>query len=108
MSAQRRVALLVAAVAVAAVAVVAAAILTSDGDSAGTEVSTTSPGLREGRPPLSFALGFRSDPEARAITRGAALYARGNLTAASALFAKHDSLEAKVGAAFAAVRFPRA
>ena len=101
MSAQRRVALLVAAVAVAAVAVVAAAILSSDGDSAGTAASTTSPGLREGRPPLSFALGFRSDPEARAVMRGAALYARGDLAAASAVFAKHDSLEAKVGAAFA-------
>ena len=101
MSAQRRVALLVAAVAVAAVAVVAAAILSSDGDSAGTAASTTSLVLRQGRPPLSFALGFRSDPETRAITRGAALYARGDLAAASAVFAKHDSLEAKVGAAFA-------
>jgi len=101
-SARRRIALFVAAVAAASVAVVAAAILSSDGDSAGTQATTPTPELREGRPPLSFALGFRSDAEARDLTRGAALYARGELAAAGALFAKHDSLEAKVGAAFAA------
>ena len=102
MSAQRRVALLVGAVAVAAVAVVGAAVLSADGDSAGTTATPTEPGLREGRPPLSFALGFREDAEARALTRGAGLYQRGETAAAAALFAKHDSLEAKVGAAFAA------
>ena len=58
--------------------------------------------MREGRPPLSFALGFRDDAEARDLTRGAALYARGNVGAAGALFSRHDSLEAKVGAALAA------
>jgi tetratricopeptide (TPR) repeat protein len=100
-SARRRTALLVAAVAASAVAVVAVTILSSDGDSAGTSAPTT-PELREGRPPLSFAFGFRSDAEARDLTRGAALYARGDLAAAAALFAKHDSLEAKVGAALAA------
>jgi tetratricopeptide (TPR) repeat protein len=100
-SARRRIVLLVAAIAAAAVAVVAVAILSSDGDSAGAPATTTTPRLREGRPPLSFALGFRSDTEARDLTRGAALYARGDLAAASAVFAKHDSLAAKVGAAFA-------
>jgi tetratricopeptide (TPR) repeat protein len=98
-SAQRRVALLVGAVAVAAVAVVAVAVVSSDGG-AGT-AETTTPELREGRPPLSFALGFRRDAEARDLTRGQSLYARGDLTSAAALFAKHDSLEAKVGAALA-------
>lgn len=102
MSAQRRVALLVGVVAVAAVAVVGAAVLSADGDSAGTQATTTEPGLREGRPPLSFALGFREDDEAQDLTQGAALYQRGEIEAAAALFAKHDSLEAKVGAAFAA------
>jgi len=101
-SAQRRVALLVGVVAVAAVAVVGAAVLSADGDSAGTQATTTEPGLREGRPPLSFALGFREDDEAQDLTQGAALYQRGEIEAAAALFAKHDSLEAKVGAAFAA------
>ncbi len=97
-SARRRVVLLVAAVSAAAVAVVAAAVVSSDGGSA---TATTEPELREGRPPLSFALGFRADAEARDLARGAALYQRGNTDAAAALFAKHDSLEAKVGAALA-------
>jgi tetratricopeptide (TPR) repeat protein len=91
--------LLVAAVSAAAVAVVAAAVVSSDGGSATT--TATEPELREGRPPLSFALGFRTDPEARDLTRAAALYRRGNLGTAAALFAKHDSLEAKVGSALA-------
>jgi hypothetical protein len=91
--------LLVAAIAAAAVAVVAAAALSADGDSAGAPTETTE--LRAGRPPLSFALGFRADPEARDLTRGAALYQRGDTGGAAMLFAKHDSLEAKVGAAFA-------
>ena len=99
MSAQRRVALLVGAVAVAAVAVVAVAVVSSDGGSA--TVETTTPELREGRPPLSFALGFRRDAEARDLARGQVLYTRGDLTSAAALFAKYDSLEAKVGAALA-------
>jgi tetratricopeptide (TPR) repeat protein len=98
-SAQRRVALLVGAVAVAAVAVVAVAVVSSDGGSA--TVETTTPELREGRPPLSFALGFRRDAEARDLARGQLLYTRGDLTSAAALFAKYDSLEAKVGAALA-------
>ena len=100
MSAQRRVALLVGAVAVAAVAIVAVAVVSSDGGSASTAEPTT-PHLREGRPPLSFALGFRRDAEARDLAQGQSLYARGDLTSAAALFAEHDSLEAKVGAALA-------
>lgn len=99
MSARRRVILLVALVAAAAVAVVAFAVVSSNGDS--TTMTAAQPELREGRPPLSFALGFRSDPEARDLARAAALYQRGDQTSAAALFAKHDSIEAKVGAALA-------
>ena len=101
-SAQRRVALLVGAFAVAAVVVVAVAVVSSDGSSGetNTQAATTSK-PREGRPPLSFALGFRTDPEARDLARGQSLYARGELAAAAALFTKHDSLEGKVGAALA-------
>jgi hypothetical protein len=99
-STRRRILLLVAAVCAAAVAVVAVAVIGSDGASA-PDVRTTEPGLRKGRPPLSFALGFRDDAEARDLARGAALYANGDVDGAAALFAKHDSLEAKVGAAFA-------
>ena len=57
--------------------------------------------MREGRPPLSFALGFRADAEARDLMQGQTLYARGELAGAAALFVKHDSLEAKVGSALA-------
>ena len=99
MSARRRVVLLVALAAVAAVAVVAFAVVSTDGGSATTGQETPQP--RPGRPPLSFALGFRDDAEARDLARGATLHGRGNGDAAAALFEQHDSLEAKVGAAFA-------
>jgi tetratricopeptide (TPR) repeat protein len=99
MSARRRVLLLVGLAAAAAVAVVGAAVVSGDGDSATTTSGTPEP--RPGRPPLSFSLGFRDDAEARDLQRGVTLHARGRVDVAAALFAKHDSLEAKVGAAFA-------
>ncbi len=102
MSAQRRIALLVGAVAVAAAAVVGAAVLSADGDSAGAPSTTTEPELREGRPPLSFALGLRTDADARLVARGARMYQRGKVGEAGDLFDLSDSLEAKVGAAFTA------
>jgi hypothetical protein len=89
-------------VAAAAVAVVAGVVLSADDDSARTPSTTTEAELREGRPPLSFALGFRTDGEARDLLAGAAAYQQGEVERAAALFAKHDSLEAKIGAAFAA------
>jgi tetratricopeptide (TPR) repeat protein len=97
-SARRRMFLLVGLVAAAAVAVVAAAVVSSDGGSATT---TVMPGPRPGHPPLSLSLGFRADSEARDLRRGTTLYGRGRLDEAALLFARHDSLEAKVGAAFA-------
>ena len=100
MSARRRVALLVGAVAIAAVVVVAVAVVSSDGGSA-TSPSTTTPGLHPGRPPLSLALGFRTDAEARDLAKAQVLYTRGDTTAAADLFATHESLEAKVGLALA-------
>ena len=99
MSARRRIVLLVAAVAAAAVAVVAAAVVSSNSKSAPTAAA---PEPRAGRPPLSLALGFRADPEAHDLARAAAEYQRGSVEAAAAIFAKHDSLEAKVGGALAA------
>jgi hypothetical protein len=90
---------MVSAVALAAVAVVAAAVVSSGDGSATT--ATTEPGPRKGRPPLSFALGFRTDVEARDLATAAALYQRGDQKGAAALFAKHDSSEAKVGSALA-------
>jgi tetratricopeptide (TPR) repeat protein len=99
MTPRRRVVLLVALIAAAAIAVVAAAVVSSDGESA--TATTEGAGLRPGHPPLAFALCFRTDPEARDLARAAALYGRGETAEARALFAKHDSLEAKVGAALA-------
>jgi tetratricopeptide (TPR) repeat protein len=93
--------LLVAAIAAAAVAVVAVAVLSADGDSAGAPTTKTAPEVREGRPPLSLALGFRTDEEARDLSRGEQLYVTGDTRAAAALFAEHDSIEAKVALAFA-------
>lgn len=98
MNARRRVVLLVGLAAAGAVAVVAAAVLSSDGGSATT--AATEPKPRPGRPPLSLALGFRDDPEAKDLARGAALYREGELHGAAAFFERHDSLEAKVGSAF--------
>jgi len=100
-SARRRVALLVGVVALAAVGIVAAAVLSSDGGSATSPSTTTTSGPRPGRPPLSLALGFRADAEARDLARGQVLYARGDTKGAERLFRKHDSPEAKVGAALA-------
>jgi len=102
-SARRRVVLLVGLAAVAAVAVAAAAVLSSDGGSATTTAAVAKP--RPGRPPLSFALGFRDDAEARDLERGASLYRKGEVHGATVFFARHDSLEAKVGSAF--VTWPR-
>ena len=99
MSARGRIVLLVVAGAAVAVAVVVAAVSSSNGGSATT---SPEPQLREGRPPLSLALGFRDDAEARDLSRAAALYQRGRTSAAAALFAKYDSLESKVGSALAA------
>jgi tetratricopeptide (TPR) repeat protein len=98
-SARRRVLLAVGLVAAVVVALVAVAVVSADGDSS----TTTSglPELRPGRPPISFSLGFRDDAEARDLQRGATLYARGRTHEAAARFERHDSLEAKVGAAFA-------
>ena len=79
-----------------------ATVLSAEGDSAGAPPTTTEPELREGRPPLSFALGFRRGAEARDLSEGAELYQQGQIDDAAALFAEHDSLEAKVGTAFAA------
>jgi tetratricopeptide (TPR) repeat protein len=103
-TARRRVALLVAALALAAVGVVAVAVVSSgDGKSAAT---STEQQPRAGHPPLSLALGFRADPEARALGRASALYERGRLDAARTIFDRYRSLEARIGAAFA--RWPDA
>jgi tetratricopeptide (TPR) repeat protein len=98
-SPRRRIALLVALAAAAAVALVGVAVVAFDGGSATMRAGEPDP--RPGRPPLSLALGFRDDVEARDLERASRFYAQGNAHAAAALFGEHDSVEAKVGAAFA-------
>lgn len=60
------------------------------------------PQPREGAPPLTLELGLRGDPEAVALRRATRLYEDGKRTLAARSFARFDSLEARVGQAFAA------
>ena len=84
--------------ALASVVLVVVAVVSSRDASSASEVEVEP---RPGRPPLSLALGFRTDPEARSLARAAALYAEGRTRRAQMLFARYDSLEARVGAALA-------
>jgi len=97
-SARRRIVAVVALAGAAAAAVAVAAVVASNG---GTATTAGTPDPRPGRPPLSLALGFRDDAQARDLERATALYGKGDTAGAASLFAEHDSLEAKVGAAFA-------
>jgi tetratricopeptide (TPR) repeat protein len=56
---------------------------------------------QDGPPPLGLDLGVRLDPDARDLRRAVALYARGRLAAAKAIFARSPTLEGRVGVAFA-------
>jgi tetratricopeptide (TPR) repeat protein len=100
MSARARIALVVGVAALAAVgAAVAIAVLSADdGDGA---AATTAPGPRTEPPPLSLELGFREDAEAVDLRRAQRLLASGEPAEARRLFARHDSLEARVGRMFA-------
>ena len=73
-------------------------LVSGDGTSA---TAPSEPKPRSGRPPLSLALGFRTDSEARALVRAAQLYADGRLGTARPIFDRYQSFEARVGAAFA-------
>jgi tetratricopeptide (TPR) repeat protein len=65
-------------------------------------VAAPAPKPRKGAPPLTLELGVRTDPEAVALRRAARLYAAGKRAAAGRSFARIDSVEARVGQAFAA------
>ncbi len=86
------------AAAVAVAAIVGATLLQSRGHTANGAV--TKP--RAGVPPLILDFGVRTDPEARALSRAAALYRRNRRAEAAAVFARYDSLPARIGAAFSA------
>jgi tetratricopeptide (TPR) repeat protein len=92
-----RIALFVAVASLAAAAVAIGAGVLTRGDAEGRG--------REGAPPFVVDLGVRTDPEARDLRRAAGLYGHEQLDEAARIFARHDSLQARIGAALA--RWPR-
>lgn len=102
MSSRARTSLVVAALAVlAAVVVAGAAVLSADERDSGA-ATAVKPQPREGFPPLALSLGVRDDAEARELRRAVVLYEADRHTEAARKFGRYDSLEAKLGAAFAA------
>jgi tetratricopeptide (TPR) repeat protein len=97
MSKRARVYAVVAVAAAAAIGAVAAIVVVSGSDSK----AAPTPGLK-GRPPVELDLGIRGDPEAVALRRAAALYARGKPAAAAEIFGRYHSLQAEVGSALTA------
>ncbi len=102
MTARLRVFVLVAGAAALAGIVVAGAAVLSAEDVPTRQTTSRVSEPRAGAPSLVLDLGVRDDAEARDLRRAAGLYNAGRLEPAARLFARHDSLEAKVGAAFAA------
>jgi tetratricopeptide (TPR) repeat protein len=101
-SARARTALLVAVLAaVAAAVVVGAAVLTAEETDAPASAAAIAT-ARKGFPPLELSLGIRNDKEATELRRAAALANQGKRQQAAAIFGRYDSLEAKLGAAYAA------
>jgi tetratricopeptide (TPR) repeat protein len=92
----------VAAIAVLAAGVVTAAVVLSADEVDSAPASASEPKPRAGSPPLELSLGIRTDAEARELRRAIQLYEAGRRTQAGTIFARYDSLEAKLGAAFAA------
>lgn len=96
MSPRTRIAGVVTVVALAAAGGVAGiTALTSSDPPRG---SATAPVARAGAPPLSLDLGVRVDSEARDLRAGLRLYSAGKRAEAEKIFARHDSLEARIGA----------
>jgi tetratricopeptide (TPR) repeat protein len=100
-SPRSRVVAAVSAIALVAAGAAAGVAAVSGGDD-GATAPAPGPERRAGAPPLALDLGFRTDPEAEDLRRAQRLYAAGERSRAGRLFARHDSLEARVGAAFAA------
>ena len=102
MSPRARTSLVVAVLAaLAAVVVAGAAVLSADERDSGA-ATTVQPQPRKGFPPLVLSLGVRDDAEARELRRGLQLYDAGRHQEAARIFGRFDSLEAKLGSAFAA------
>ncbi len=90
-------ALAAGAAAVAAAVTVGMVALQSDSD----ETSGGHIDRPEGAPPLVLDLGVRDDAEAVALRRAERLYDDDRRRAAAAIFERYDSLEARIGSAFA-------
>jgi tetratricopeptide (TPR) repeat protein len=88
--------------AIAVAAIVGATLLQSHGSSTGSASNSAVTKPRPGVPPLILDLGVRRDPEAKAISRASALYAKGHRAAAGSIFKRYNSLPARIGAAFSA------
>jgi tetratricopeptide (TPR) repeat protein len=97
----RRVVVIVALAAlVAAGAVVGATLLQTRGETTTVPGSVVAP--QSGRPPLDLAFGADTSAEALALTQAQTLYNAGHVVQAAAIFARYHSVEAQIGAAFAA------
>jgi tetratricopeptide (TPR) repeat protein len=101
-SPRARTSIIVAAIALlAAVAVAAAAVLSAE-EIESDPAAESQPKPRPGSPPLELSLGIRNDKEAQELRRAVQLYEEGRRAQAGRIFSRFDSLEAKLGAAFAA------
>jgi Flp pilus assembly protein TadD len=87
-----------AAAALAAGTTVAVAVITAN-DEGGKKAPARS---LSGTPPLVLDLGVRDDSEARDLRLAARAYGRKQRAAAARIFARYNTVEAQVGAAFAA------
>ena len=90
--------LVVGLVSIAAAAAVVAITAATSEDAPGTAAS--GPQARPGAPPLSLDLGVRTDREAVDLREAIRLYDEGKRAAAEQLFARHGSLEARIGDSF--------
>jgi len=97
-SARSRTIVVVAVLALAVGAAVAGITAATSSSPAG--VAAQGPKVRAGAPPLSLDLGVRVDPEAVDLREAMRLYDAGKRPEAEKLFARHDSLEARIGEAF--------
>ena len=102
MSPRTRIGLLVAALAALAAVVVAGAAVWSAEEIGSPAATAANPQPRDGFPLLELSFGIRDDSEAVELRRAASLYEAGKRQEAARIFTRHDSLEAKLGAAFAA------
>jgi tetratricopeptide (TPR) repeat protein len=94
-----RVVAIVALAAAAAVAVtIGATLLQTRGESTTVPGAVTKP--RAGAPPLWLDFGVRTDAQARALAGAQTLYTDGRRAQAGKVFARYDSLQAQIGAAF--------